>query len=240
MWPRKAGQHGRPAAIFRSPYPGASKRCNKTVTNRAAWGKDERKGMAKAPKKRQRRVPAVKPGDAPAAAGHEDQAERPAAAAPVQAGKKAGPRPAKPRGDKTPKRAKSAKAPKKQKRRASAAAPAGVPAPAGHEDRLARLAHAVEAVRAGGHASPRTAKLLGAGVPKMAQKLMEEAAETAIDAVRQERAGFVNESADLLYNLVVLWSALGVAPGEVWAEMDRREALLGMAEKLPKADEGAG
>ena len=195
--------------------------------------------MAKAPKKRQRRVPAVKPGDAPAAAGHEGRSGRPTdAAAAVPAGKEAGPRPAKPRAGKTPKGAKSVKVPKKRKRRASTAALAGVPA--GQEDRLARLAQAVDAVRAGGHASPRTAKLLGAGVPKMAQKLMEEAAETAIDAVRQERAGFVNESADLLYNLVVLWSALGVAPGEVWAEMDRREALLGMAEKLPKADDGAG
>ena len=196
--------------------------------------------MAKAAKKRQLRAPAATPGDAPAATA--GQGEQPApmadAASTVQAGKKA-PRRAKPQ-DRAPKRAKSAKAPKKRKRRTSAAVPAGVPAAAGHEDRLARLAIAVDAVRAGGHASPRTAKLLGAGVPKMAQKLMEEAAETAIDAVRQERAGFVNESADLLYNLVVLWSALGVAPGEVWAEMDRREALLGMAEKLPKADDGAG
>ena len=58
--------------------------------------------------------------------------------------------------------------------------------------------------------------------------------------MREERVGFVNESADLLYNLVVLWSALGVAPGEVWAEMDRREALLGLAEKLPKTDDAAG
>lgn len=132
------------------------------------------------------------------------------------------------------------KAPKKRKQRVSAVEPVSVAVTAGHEDRLARLASAVQAVRAGGHISPRTAKLLAGGVPKMAQKLMEEAAETAIDAVREERTGFINESADLLYNLVVLWSALGVTPDEVWAEMDRREALLGMAEKLPKADEAAG
>ena len=188
--------------------------------------------MTKAPKKRQLR--------SPAASGHEDQPAGLVDAPAVQAGKKAGPRTAKPLQDGTPKRAKGRKAPKKRKQRAPIAELAGVPAAAGHEDRLARLAQAVEAVRAGGHVSPRTAKLLGGGVPKMAQKLMEEAAETAIDAVREERTGFVNESADLLYNLVVLWSALGVAPDEVWAEMDRREALLGMAEKLPKADDAAG
>jgi phosphoribosyl-ATP pyrophosphohydrolase len=44
----------------------------------------------------------------------------------------------------------------------------------------------------------------------------------------------VKESADLLYNLVVLWVAAGVAPKEVWKEMDRRERLFGIAEKLRK------
>jgi phosphoribosyl-ATP pyrophosphohydrolase len=68
----------------------------------------------------------------------------------------------------------------------------------------------------------------------MAQKVIEEAAEVAIDAVRGERGAVVAESVDLLYNLVALWSALDVMPDDVWAEMDRRERLLGMVEKLPK------
>jgi len=45
----------------------------------------------------------------------------------------------------------------------------------------------------------------------------------------------VRESADLIYNLVVLWVAAGVDPAEVWAEMDRRERLFGIAEKLLKS-----
>jgi phosphoribosyl-ATP pyrophosphohydrolase len=44
----------------------------------------------------------------------------------------------------------------------------------------------------------------------------------------------VRESADLLYNLVVLWVAAGVRPQDVWKEMARRERLLGIAEKVPK------
>ncbi len=134
----------------------------------------------------------------------------------------------------------SNKAPKKPKQQARTADAATVPAADQPQDWLARLAGAVRAVGAGEQASPRTAKLMAGGVPKMAQKLVEEAAETAIDAVRGERTGLIDESADLLYNLVVLWCALGVEADEVWAEMDRREALLGMAEKLPKADEGTG
>jgi phosphoribosyl-ATP pyrophosphohydrolase len=48
------------------------------------------------------------------------------------------------------------------------------------------------------------------------------------------RDALVRESADLLYNLVVLWVASGVQPKEVWKEMDRRERLFGIAEKLLK------
>ena len=64
---------------------------------------------------------------------------------------------------------------------------------------------------------------------RMAQKLAEEATEVVIDAVRGQRAAVIHESVDLLYNLVVLWSELGITASEVWAEMDRRQALLGMA-----------
>jgi phosphoribosyl-ATP pyrophosphohydrolase len=45
----------------------------------------------------------------------------------------------------------------------------------------------------------------------------------------------VRESADLLYNLTVLWASAGVQPEDVWREMERREHLLGIAEKLPKS-----
>jgi phosphoribosyl-ATP pyrophosphohydrolase len=55
----------------------------------------------------------------------------------------------------------------------------------------------------------------------------------------RKRTAVVKESVDLLYNLVVLWSELGIAASEIWAEMDRRQALLGMAEKLPKDGEEA-
>ena len=81
---------------------------------------------------------------------------------------------------------------------------------------------------------PRTARLLAAGLPRIVQKLAEEATEVVIEAVRGERSAVINESVDLIYNLVVLWSELGITASEVWAEMDRRQALLGMAEKLTK------
>jgi phosphoribosyl-ATP pyrophosphohydrolase len=101
------------------------------------------------------------------------------------------------------------------------------------------LQTAIAGVHDGRKTSPRTARLLAAGLPRIAQKLAEEATEVVIEAVRGERSAVINESVDLLYNLVVLWSEIGIAASEVWAEMDRRQALLGMAEKLPK-EVGAG
>ena len=68
----------------------------------------------------------------------------------------------------------------------------------------------------------------------MAKKLAEEAVEVVIDAMHGDRDAVVKESADLIYNLVVLWIASGIRPEDVWKEMDRRERLLGIAEKVPK------
>lgn len=109
-----------------------------------------------------------------------------------------------------------------------------VPSHGDASEELALLLQAVKQVRANPGLSPRTAKLIAGGTPKMAQKLVEEAAEVAIEAVRGDRATTINEAADLLYNLTVLLSELDIHPSDVWAEMARRRERLGMAEKLPK------
>ncbi|HEX2215807.1 MAG TPA: phosphoribosyl-ATP diphosphatase [Xanthobacteraceae bacterium] len=101
-------------------------------------------------------------------------------------------------------------------------------------DSIERLYAAVVALRNADPASSRTARLLRSGRPKMAKKLAEEAIEVIIGAIDGQKDAVVRESADLLYNLVVLWVAAGVRPIDVWKEMARRERLLGIAEKLPK------
>jgi phosphoribosyl-ATP pyrophosphohydrolase len=100
---------------------------------------------------------------------------------------------------------------------------------------LTKLFEALAAQSGGKVHNARTVKLLSSGLAKMSQKLVEEAAEVAIDAVRERHDGVVSESADLLYHLVVLWFALGIDPASVWAEMSRREQLFGLAEKPPKS-----
>jgi phosphoribosyl-ATP pyrophosphohydrolase len=101
-------------------------------------------------------------------------------------------------------------------------------------DSLDRLYTAVLGCRSVDPALSRTARLLRSGREKVAKKLAEEAVEVVIDAMQGSRDAVVRESADLLYNLMVLWVAAGIRPEFVWKEMDRRERLLGIAEKLPK------
>ena len=101
-------------------------------------------------------------------------------------------------------------------------------------DSLERLYSQVMAAKSADPAMSRTAKLMRSGRSKMAKKLAEEAIEVVIDAMNGERDAVTRESADLLYNLVVLWAEAGVKPQDVWAEMARRERLFGLAEKVPK------
>ena len=59
----------------------------------------------------------------------------------------------------------------------------------------------------------------------MAKKVAEEAVELSLEALRRDRRAAIRESADLLDNITALWAALGIAPSEVWSELDRRERL---------------
>ncbi|OPY99693.1 phosphoribosyl-ATP pyrophosphatase [Bradyrhizobium sacchari] len=102
-------------------------------------------------------------------------------------------------------------------------------------DSLERLYLAVLAARNLDPATSRTARLFQRGPSKMAKKLAEEAIEVVIDAVNGDSEAVIRESADLLYNLTVLWASAGVRPEDVWREMTRREDMLGIAEKLPKS-----
>ncbi|MEM1378440.1 MAG: phosphoribosyl-ATP diphosphatase [Pseudomonadota bacterium] len=90
------------------------------------------------------------------------------------------------------------------------------------------------------HADPDqswTAKLLAGGPEKAAKKLGEEATETIIAALSQDQDAFTAESADLLYHWLVLAHAKGVTLDQVLAELHRRTAQSGLAEK---ASRGAG
>ncbi len=99
---------------------------------------------------------------------------------------------------------------------------------------LQNLFASVLAARGRDPALSRTSKLFRDGVQKMAKKLVEESIEVGLDAVQMNRESVVLESADLLYHLAVIWAECGVSPDDVFGELDRRERIYGIAEKLPK------
>jgi phosphoribosyl-ATP pyrophosphohydrolase len=76
-----------------------------------------------------------------------------------------------------------------------------------------------------------TAKLLAAGVAQCAKKLGEEGVEAALAAVGGKKREIVDESADLLYHLLVVWAACGVKPKAVYDALEARRARSGLAEK---------
>jgi phosphoribosyl-ATP pyrophosphohydrolase len=122
-------------------------------------------------------------------------------------------------------------------------AAAGVQEPAPRQDGAAeaarsevldRLWSVVQARRDADPASSHSARLLGRGTAKVAQKFGEEAVECLIEAVAGNRMALVAESADVLYHLLVLWVDAGVRPDEVWGELVRREGVSGIAEKAAR------
>jgi phosphoribosyl-ATP pyrophosphohydrolase len=76
-----------------------------------------------------------------------------------------------------------------------------------------------------------TAKLLRDGIDRCARKFGEEAVEAVIAAVTRDKTGLTTESADVLYHLLVLLKAADVPLEAVMAELEKRTAQSGLAEK---------
>ncbi len=83
-----------------------------------------------------------------------------------------------------------------------------------------------------------TAKLFAGGMEKAAKKLGEEAVETVIAAVAKDDKGLVSESADLIYHWLVVLAVAGIPLSEVLAELERRTARSGLAEKASRQERG--
>jgi phosphoribosyl-ATP pyrophosphohydrolase len=99
------------------------------------------------------------------------------------------------------------------------------------------LAELEKRVAARAKASARvsyTRALLDQGVDACAKKLGEEAIETSLAAIGESRKRLISETADLLYHLMVVLKARGVTLAQVEAELGRRTAQSGHAEKASR------
>jgi phosphoribosyl-ATP pyrophosphohydrolase len=87
------------------------------------------------------------------------------------------------------------------------------------------------------HADPATsyvAKLTAKGRAKIAQKLGEEAVETVIAAMGENRADIVSEASDLMFHLALLLVDAGLTFDDIRVELARREGVSGLAEKASR------
>ncbi len=96
---------------------------------------------------------------------------------------------------------------------------------------LDRLFVVIEARRGGDPERSYVARRLSQGTAKIAQKVGEEAVETAIAAVGGDADSVTEESADLLFHLMILWADAGVTPDRVWSALARREGISGLDAK---------
>jgi phosphoribosyl-ATP pyrophosphohydrolase len=87
---------------------------------------------------------------------------------------------------------------------------------------LVRLYDVIETRKRTHPKESRTARLFEAGLPKIAQKVGEEATEVVVASLAQDDRALVGESADLLYHLLVLLAARGIHPDAVFAELAAR------------------
>ncbi|MGF6173510.1 phosphoribosyl-ATP diphosphatase [Sinorhizobium sp. A49] len=81
-----------------------------------------------------------------------------------------------------------------------------------------------------------TAKLVAHGQQKAAKKLGEEAVETVIAAIRNDRQNLVDESADLIYHLMVVLKIADIPLQDVLDELARRTSQSGLQEKANRQD----
>ena len=98
-------------------------------------------------------------------------------------------------------------------------------------DQFDRLLTTIVTRRTGDPTSSYVAKLTAKGRAKIAQKLGEEAVETVIAAIQDDRAAIVGEATDLIFHLAVLLADAGLTFDDLRAELVRREGVSGLAEK---------
>ena len=84
-----------------------------------------------------------------------------------------------------------------------------------------------------------TAKLVGKGMEKAAEKLGEEAVESVIAAIALDKDALRNEAADLLYHLLVVLHIKGVNVQDIMTELERRTARSGLEEKASRPAKNA-
>ena len=101
---------------------------------------------------------------------------------------------------------------------------------------LERLAATIEERKKGDPAKSYVAGLLSGGEDALLKKIGEEATETVLAAKSGERLALVRETADLWFHCLIVLARHGLGPGDVLAELHRREGISGIDEKASRGE----
>ena len=102
------------------------------------------------------------------------------------------------------------------------------------DDVFDRLVARITLNRNADPATSYVAKLTGKGRAKIAQKLGEEAVETVIAAMGEDRGEIVGEATDLVFHLALLLVDAGLSFDDIRTELVRREGVSGLVEKASR------
>ena len=104
----------------------------------------------------------------------------------------------------------------------------------GLAETLERIAAVIDSRRGGDPETSYVARLLGPDEDAMLKKIGEEATETVLAAKSGDRLHLVRETADLWFHCLILLARKGLGPGDVLAELHRREGISGLDEKAAR------
>ncbi len=99
---------------------------------------------------------------------------------------------------------------------------------------LERLTAAIEERKKASPEHSYVARLLAEGDDGVLKKIGEEATETILAAKGGERLAIVRETADLWFHCLIMLARHGLGPGDVLAELHRREGISGLDEKAAR------
>ena len=104
----------------------------------------------------------------------------------------------------------------------------------GQAETLERIAASINERKGGDPAKSYVARLFAQGDDAMLKKIGEEATETVLAAKSGDRLHLVREVTDLWFHCMIVLARHGVGPGDVLAEMQRREGISGIDEKAAR------
>lgn len=103
------------------------------------------------------------------------------------------------------------------------------------DDIINKLFDVIQSRKGGDPAESYVASLYARGTAKIAQKVGEEAVETCIEALQGDTQKIAEESADLMFHLMVLWADAGLTPQDITKILKKRMGTSGHEEKASRS-----